>query len=128
MKNENVRSQKGNFTVDENRIIHADYDKSVHIILEDAQKEVAFAAEVGGGQKVLSIVDISNVKSVEQKARRYYSGVEAGRAYKAVALVVNSPISKMLGNFFLGLNKPPMPTKLFNSKEEGIAWLKGFKL
>lgn len=81
--------------------------------------------EVGKGEKVLSIVNITNVKSIEQKARQYYSSPEAERAYKTVALIVGSPVSKMLGNFFIGLNKPKVPLKLFNSEEEGVAWLKG---
>ena len=116
---------KGRFTIDENNIIHADYDKFADITLQDAIREVNIALEIGKGEKVLSIINITNVKSIEHKARQYYSSPEAERAYKAVALIVNSPISKMLGNFFLGLNKPKMPVKLFDIKEKGLTWLKG---
>ena len=116
---------KGKFTVDENYIIHADYDNLVDITLQDAIREVEIALEVGKGKKVLSLTNITDVKSIEQKARQYYSGPEAERAYKAVALIVRSPVSKMLGNFFIGLNKPTMPLQLFNTEKEGLAWLKG---
>jgi hypothetical protein len=118
--------QKSSITVDENNIFHFDYHHSVDITLEDAMIEIAFCAEVGGGEMVAALVNITHAKSVNQEARKYYSSEDAERVYKAVALIVNSPVSKMLGNFFIGLNKPPMPLKLFNSEEEGVAWLKGF--
>ncbi len=126
MSGQETYEQKGNITMDENNIIHFDYRHHVDITLEDAMIEVAFCAEVGGGEKVAALVNITNARSVNQEARQYYSSEDAKRVYKAVALIVNSPVSKMLGNFFLGLNKPPMPLKLFNSAKEGIAWLKGF--
>jgi hypothetical protein len=31
-----------------------------------------------------------------------------------------------MGNFFLGLNKPHFPTKLFTSEEKAEVWLKEF--
>ena len=118
---------KFTFFVDENHIIHVNYDTTANITLEDAQKEVAFVKKNSGGQKTLAVVNITKVKSVDQKARQLYAGPETGEVYKATALIVNSPVSKMLGNFFLGLNKPKMPVKLFNSVEEGIKWLKGLE-
>jgi hypothetical protein len=32
----------------------------------------------------------------------------------------------VLGNFYLGLNKPLVPTRLFTSEEEAQAWLRSF--
>ena len=39
---------------------------------------------------------------------------------------LRSPLTRAIGNFFLGLNKPLMPTRLFTSEEEALAWLKTF--
>jgi hypothetical protein len=36
-------------------------------------------------------------------------------------------LSRALGNFFLGLNKPSMPTRLFDDQEQALAWLRGFR-
>lgn len=127
MEDKKYTHPKATFTIDENNIIHADYDNFVDITFQDAIREVEIALAVGKGEKVLSLINITDVKSIEQKARQYYSGPEAERAYKAVALIVNSPVSKMLGNFFIGLNKPTMPLQLFNTEQEAIAWLKGKK-
>ncbi len=32
----------------------------------------------------------------------------------------------VIGNFFIGFNKSPMPTKLFTSEPEALEWLKEF--
>ncbi len=47
-------------------------------------------------------------------------------AITAIAMLINSPGSRIIGNFFLGINKPSVPTKLFNEKNKAIEWLKQF--
>ena len=44
----------------------------------------------------------------------------------AVALVVDTPVSRVLGNFYLGLSKPHIPSRLFNDEAEALDWLKRF--
>jgi hypothetical protein len=46
----------------------------------------------------------------------------------AVALVAGTPLSRMMGNFFLGVNKPPYPTRLLDSETPALAWLQAFVL
>lgn len=40
------------------------------------------------------------------------------------AMVVQSPVSRLLGNTFFGLNRPPFPTRMFTSEDEAVAWLR----
>ena len=44
----------------------------------------------------------------------------------AQALVIDSGPSRVMGNFFLGLNKPRFPTKLFTSEAKAEAWLREY--
>ena len=64
---------------------------------------------------------------MDRESRNYASGKEVSKITEAMALLIKSPVSKVLGNIFLGINKPPYPTKLFTDKEEAIKWLKGVK-
>ena len=48
------------------------------------------------------------------------------RARVAIALLVGSPLSRVIGNFFVGLNRSTFPLRLFTSEEEAIAWLRTF--
>jgi hypothetical protein len=42
---------------------------------------------------------------------------------RSLALVVDSGISKVLGNFFLSLNRPRFEMRLVRSSDEGVKWL-----
>jgi hypothetical protein len=44
----------------------------------------------------------------------------------AVAVLVDNPLSRMLGNVFLGVNKPAFPTHLVEDQESGLAWLRDY--
>jgi hypothetical protein len=59
-----------------------------------------------------------------QECRRHFAGPEHAAVFSRCALIVTSPISKIIGNFFLGANKPLRPTRLFTDVEEGLQWLK----
>jgi len=58
-----------------------------------------------------------------QDCRQHFAGPEHAKTFTKAALIVTSPISRIIGNFFLGLNKPLKPTRLFTSREEGLKWL-----
>jgi hypothetical protein len=44
----------------------------------------------------------------------------------AVAIVVDTPLTRTMGNFFLAVNKPVAPTRLFEDEGSAVAWLSGF--
>lgn len=92
--------------------------------LEDAEENIAAIASLTeAGQRVRLIVDLSHTRAMNRDARVYYAGPESAKYISAVALVVGTPLSRALGNFFVGLNKPRMPLKLFGSDSEAAAWL-----
>ena len=36
------------------------------------------------------------------------------------------PLGRMMGNFFINVNKPKAPTRLFDDEAPALAWLKEF--
>ncbi len=92
--------------------------------LEDAKQNVEAIYEIGGRQRNLVLVDMRGVRSQSREARQYFAGPEAGRATLAVALLVGSPLSRVLANFFLRLMPQKWPTALFNDEQAAIAWLR----
>jgi hypothetical protein len=52
--------------------------------------------------------------------------VRRGDLVSAVALVVATPLSRMMGNFFLTVSKPMAPTRLFDDEASALAWLQEF--
>ena len=94
--------------------------------LEDGKENVAAIAKLAKHKKVPVIVDIRNSKGATKECRRYFAGRETAKVQKACALIIDSPFSRLIGNFFMGMNKTLFPTRLFNDKNEAINWLKQF--
>jgi len=69
--------------------------------------------------------DIRGMKSADKSARDFLAK-EGSSFTKGVAVIVDSPMTKIIGNFYLGLNKPTAPTKMFTEKPEALQYLNQF--
>jgi len=70
-------------------------------------------------------VDMRELKSMDKQARHYLASMGA-TLVTAGALITPSAISRTMGNLFLKVDRPPVPTKLFTSMEKAHAWLRKF--
>ena len=61
-----------------------------------------------------------------EASARGLSGPEALVVSHAVALLVGSPLSRAIGNFYLGFNRPTVPTRIFNAEAAALEWLQTF--
>ena len=94
--------------------------------IEKARQLSDSIKRITGNKKCPLLVDIRNQRSISREARQFYSSKEFKDNVTAIALIVESAISKVMANFYLGLNKPPYPTRLFTNEDEAIDWLKGY--
>jgi len=94
--------------------------------LEKAKEALNTIKVKAGDKKFPLLVDIREQKSITREARQYYSSSEFTNFVIALAFIIESPISKVLANFYLGLNKPPYPTHLFTNETKAMNWLKEF--
>ena len=70
----------------------------------------------------------SGVVSMNKEARDYFSEKDGGmQGTVAAALLLKSVYSEFLGNFFLRITKPDMPTKIFTDEKKALEWLQQFK-
>lgn len=92
---------------------------------QDARENVEFlhAYARSLGRPCGSVVIMGNMLSQEAEARRAYQEIDPGLYYGG-ALVVEDALSRALGSFFLGLSRPNMPLKLFDTADKAIEWLK----
>jgi hypothetical protein len=91
--------------------------------LPDAKEVVAGYETLGGGACVRAVADIRNARGVDRAARHHYAGDEMAAVVEALAVVIDSGVSKVIGNFFMALNKPAIPMRLVTSVDDAIAWL-----
>ena len=92
--------------------------------LPDAKENIAATFELAGRQ-IGVLVDMRGVRSQTREARQYFAGAEAEKVTRAVALLIGSPVSRVLANFYLRVRTPRIPTALFTDEEQAVAWLLG---
>lgn len=68
------------------------------------------------------LADIRTISSVNREAREIYRA-QSGET-TAVALVVGSPLSRAIGNFFIGLSRLPYPVRLFTDEVKALEWVR----
>jgi len=84
--------------------------------------QTAYAHKLG--KKCSTLVIMSNVLSQDAETRRIYDEMTVSGLFYATALIVNNPLSRAIASFAIGLSKPQVPIKLFDTVEKGIEWLK----
>jgi hypothetical protein len=96
----------------------------VTMVLEDALAATEAMGQLTGGRRSPLLVDAHDVGPQERPARTEFT--RRGDLVSAVALVVGTPLSRMMGNFFLAVSKPVAPTRLFEDEASALAWLLEF--
>ena len=120
MKSEVIETSIGKIWLDEEGIIREKVHAGSIVDLEVAKEEIAACAVLSKNEARPILVDIRNVKSVTGEARSHLAGEESAKVTRAVALLIGSPLSRIISNFFLGINKTSFPSKLFASEEEAL--------
>lgn len=90
-------------------------------LIEDAIENVKAANALAEGDYPL-LIDIRQAKHISIEARQYYASRENSRVI-ACALIVESPVSLIIGRMFMGINKTPFPSKVFRTDEKALEWL-----
>jgi len=126
MENEIIETSTAKVSLREDGIFHLIYSPKAEVKLDDAREIIAAQYKVLKGKKSPVLVDIREMKSIDREARQYFKSEETVKITSADGIVVGSPVSRVLGSFFLGINKPVYPIKLFTSEAKAIKWLKEF--
>lgn len=72
------------------------------------------------------LVDVIMLKNSTKEARDYLA-VQGNEGISANAILVNSMAFKMMANFYIMVNKPQNPTRMFTDKTSALEWLEQFK-
>lgn len=106
-------------------IIYAVF-KIKEVDLEAAIACVKMRLDTSQGVSYPSFIDVRAVKSISKEARDYFASDEGSKDLVASAFLIDSVIGKFTGNFFLQINKPKIPLKLFTTESEALKWLQQF--
>ncbi len=96
--------------------------------LGDAKENLAAAVSETAGTRRPLLVDVRRAQPLEADARHHYSGQTLVDAFSALALLVEgSPLGRMLGNVYLRVARPGIPTQLFADEARAVEWLHGHR-
>lgn len=105
---------------DENDIVYGVITSKDKMTLDNAIENMDAIRSLFQGKKVNLLSDVRLIKQVDKDARDYSSSVDF---IANNAIVVSSPLTKVLGNMFLAVTKPKFNGRLFTSESEAVTWL-----
>ena len=95
-----------------------------HQSLSDAKENLALAVSETRGERRPLLIDIRKARPLEADARHHYSGQTLVESFSALALLIDgSPFGRMMGNVYLRIARPGIPTQLFADETRASEWL-----
>ncbi len=118
-----VRSDFGEVSVRETGVLFARVYPDITIDIKRAKEYHSLVSYLSKNRAHCTVIDITNLKEMSSEARTHLQGIssEWGKTL-AVALITNSFTAKVIGNFFLSVNKPTYPVKVFTDSLEAHLW------
>jgi len=72
------------------------------------------------------VIDIKSVKSITKPSRDFLASEKGCEGIIAAAFLIDSSLGRILGNFFIQINKPLKPAKIFTNEIKAKKWLAKF--
>ena len=94
------------------------------VLLEDATAALEATAQLTGRRLRPVLIDMRDTGPQDRSARAEWTS--RTDVSSAVALIVGTSLSRLMGNLFISVNKPPFPVRLFDNEASAVAWLQKF--
>lgn len=95
-----------------------------YVTLEDVKVMTETIGRMGNGKVYPVLVTLKRYNPITKEASEYAASEEAGKYTAANAIVINNFAMRIASNFYIKIFKPIRPTKMFNSEERAVGWLK----
>ena len=93
---------------------------------EEILKEMDRFREIIGHKKVCMISESNSSARPPSKDERDFIAKQISSVTKAMAIVTNSPVTKMVVNLFFALKPPDYPAKMFSNEVDAREWIKQY--
>jgi hypothetical protein len=108
------------------RIMHVEARSGAVFDVEQALENKEASIRLADGKKFLLLFSSEGDIVTTPAMRNLSATAEYNDNLNAVALVSANAAMKILGNFYLRLNRPVVPTRFFSNKADAAEWLKTF--
>jgi hypothetical protein len=123
MQRRTVRSDFGEVTLRQHGIIYARTLQGVEIDAEKAASYHSLVEYLTNGEAHCTVIELSGISAITADARKLLQkqSSEWGKTI-AVALVCKTFSARVIAGFFLSVNKPSYPIKIFADQLEATHW------
>lgn len=91
-----------------------------------ARHVVAKRLDTTNYKQCITIADVRSIKKITKEARDFMASEQGCEGIIATAIIIDSPLGMMLANFYISINKPLRPVKLFTNIAKAKKWLSQF--
>jgi hypothetical protein len=112
-------------SISSDRVLRISIKPGADIGVRDAREAIALGNRMVGSEPFCMLVELNRIRSMTREARVAFSqgDTDVARRNQGVAVVVRSPVARIIGNFFIGFNRSSRPVRLFNASPEAEEWL-----
>lgn len=116
------RNQAGFISLVEEMIVEVKVREDMHIDLARSDENDVIVQGLNPKGQFPMLLMIQGIFTIAPAVLE--KGASENSLYPAMAIVVDESSPRLISNFYIKVNKPVKPTKMFTSREEAIAWLK----
>jgi hypothetical protein len=111
--------------LDDEGILRSISKKAPKQTLEQTRNSLEILKKYINNQKVCMLLDVTNSSEAPREVRDFAAQALPEIA-KAIAMISQSALGKMLANLFFSLKSHPYPVKIFNNENEALQWLRQY--
>jgi hypothetical protein len=111
------------FRLYSNRLFHVSIPKDMKIGKSVIDSSYQFLEDNGGG-KFFNLHEFDSFSDVEPEVRDWAADSSGNLHTFCDAIIIRNLGQKNLADFYLKVNKPKMPTKIFYSVDKALEWIK----
>ena len=118
-----IEIPEANIILRSDNIIHVDYNKNVTLDVDLQVSMRKIFAELTEGKKMHFIFSAAEGFNLTKEARENSDIINKDSLISVYGIVANNLAYKLIANFYLKVNKPKVPFKIFLTVEDAANWL-----
>ena len=110
------------YTLVASDIVYGIVRKGAEPTIDNQRLQVEELVKLTGGP-FYAIGDITEIRAMTKPERDFSKSDTVKENIRAMAFIVGSPLAKIIGNLYMGLTGSSVPTEVFTSYEDALAWI-----
>ena len=119
-----IKGEIADYYMDKDGILYS-YSKNPRRTVKNISENSILVKQITGNKIVPLLIYLCD-SPIPDKATRQFSAEQLPKVYKAMAMVSNPGLSKLIMNLIFKFKTLPIPMKSFTDDEKAKEWLKQF--